>query len=83
MGGYFSDKGFKFQPAVCNMCHDVLKMSMNVNDIAILNVHGVNYHCIINGIIKCETINLLKNVDINQKCGSYKIQKHSLQCIKR
>ena len=21
---YFSDKGFRFQPTVCNVCHDVL-----------------------------------------------------------
>ena len=39
---YFLDKGFKFQPDVCNGCHDVLMMSMNLNNTAILNVHGVN-----------------------------------------
>ena len=27
--------GFKFQPNVCNRCHDLLMMSMNFNDIAI------------------------------------------------
>ena len=21
---YFSDKGFRFQPTVCNVCHDIL-----------------------------------------------------------
>ena len=25
---YFLDKGFKFQPNVCNECHDSLMMSM-------------------------------------------------------
>ena len=39
---YFLDKGFKFQPDVCNGCHDVLMMSMNLNNTAILNVHGVD-----------------------------------------
>ena len=34
---YFLDKGFKFQPDVCNGCNDVLMMSVNVNDIAVLN----------------------------------------------
>ena len=28
----FLDKGFKFQPDVCNGCLDVLTMSMNVDD---------------------------------------------------
>ena len=30
---YFLNKGFKFQPYVCNRCHDFLMMSMNLNDI--------------------------------------------------
>ena len=33
---YFLDKGFKFQPYVCNGCHDVLIMSINLSDFAIL-----------------------------------------------
>ena len=35
---YFLDKKFNFQPDVCNRCHDVLMMSVNLNNIAILNV---------------------------------------------
>ena len=30
---YHLDKGFKFQPNVCNECHDLLMMSMNLSDI--------------------------------------------------
>ena len=33
---YFLDKRYKFQPYVCNGCHDVLVMSMNLGDIPIL-----------------------------------------------
>ena len=50
---YFLDKGFKFQPNVCNGCHDLL-MSMNFNDIAILNIKGADFHCIISTISKKE-----------------------------
>ena len=32
---YFLKKGFKFQPNVCNRCHDLLMMSMNFSNIAI------------------------------------------------
>ena len=35
---YFLNKGLKFQPNVCNRCHDLLMMSMNLSDIAILNI---------------------------------------------
>ena len=34
---YFLNYSFKFQPNVCNRCHDLLMMSMNFNDIPILN----------------------------------------------
>ena len=40
---YFLDKGFNFQPDVCNGCHDLLMISMNLNDIAILNIKGTDY----------------------------------------
>ena len=32
---YFLNKGFKFQLNVCNRCHDLLMMSMNLSHIAI------------------------------------------------
>ena len=54
---YFIDKVLKFQPSVCNCCHDLLMMSMNLNNIAILNIHGVDYRFVINGISKSEAIN--------------------------
>ena len=44
---YFLDKGFKFQPDVCNGCHDVLMISMNLSAITILNINDVDYRCII------------------------------------
>ena len=44
---YFLDKGFKFQASVRNGCPDVLMMSTNLNSIAILNIHDVDYRCVI------------------------------------
>ena len=61
------NNGFKFQPGNCNGCHDVLKMSMNLSDIAILNINGFDYHCIITRISKRETINLKQDIDLNEK----------------
>ena len=41
---YFSNKRFTFQPYVFNRCHDLLMMSMNFSDIAILNIKDSNYY---------------------------------------
>ena len=49
---YFLDKGFKFQPYVCNSWNDVLMMSVNPSDIVTLNIKGVNYCCIADKISK-------------------------------
>ena len=46
----FLDKGFKFQPNVCNGCHDLLIMAMS--DIAIVNIKGSDDCCIISEISK-------------------------------
>ena len=58
-GGCFLNLSFKFQPNVCNRCHDLIMMSMNLSNIAILNVKGSDYHCIISLIRKNEAINLM------------------------
>ena len=42
-------------------------MSINLSDIAILNIHAANYRCIIVGISKSEAEDLLQNVDLNRK----------------
>ena len=66
---HFTDKRFKFQPNFCDGCHDVLMMSINLNDIAIRNIRGVNYCRVINGISKSEAVNLLQNADLTEEKG--------------
>ena len=56
---YFLNKRFKFQLNVCNRCHYLLMMSMNLSDIAILNIKSAGYHSIISGIGKNGAINLM------------------------
>ena len=65
--GYFLDKGSKFQLDVCSGCHDVLMISINLSDIAILNIGGVDYQCIINGMRKSKTVNLTEKTDLTEK----------------
>ena len=56
-----------FQPNVCNRCHDLLTISINFSDIAILNNNGSGYCCIISRISKSEAINLMQNSDLTKK----------------
>ena len=70
---YFLDKGFKFQPYVCNGCHDVLVMSMNLRNIAIQNIWGAGYCCTIGQISKSEARNELQNIDLTEKMEHYRI----------
>ena len=41
-------------------------MSINLNDLAILNIHSVDYRFIINKISKSEAVNLLQNADLRE-----------------
>ena len=66
---HFLKKGFKFQPNVCNKCHDLLMTSMNLHDIAVLNLKGSDYCCIISKIRKSEAMNLVQNIDLTEKSG--------------
>ena len=40
---HFLNKGFKFQQNVSNGCHDLLMISMDISDIAILNIKTADY----------------------------------------
>ena len=69
---YFWNNGFKFQPEVCNRYNDKLMMSLNLSNIGTLNIHSIDYGCIINGNSESEAINLLWNADLNEKNWSEK-----------
>ena len=57
----------KIQLHTWNGCHDVLMMSMNLSNIAILNIHGIDYRCITNENSNTEAINLRRSTDLNKK----------------
>ena len=67
---YFLNNSFKFQPNVCNKYQDLLMLSVNLSDSAILNIKVSNYHCFISLISKNEAINLLQNADLTEKSGT-------------
>ena len=51
------------QLSVCNGSH-VVMIAMNLGNIAVLNINGTDYRCIITRSI-IEPINLLKNDDLS------------------
>ena len=50
---------FKFQPNVCIRWHDLLIMAINLSDMAILNIKGSDYHCMISLISNYNAIKLM------------------------
>ena len=40
---YFLDKNFKYEPYLCNGCHDLMQKAMSFNDVAIVYVKGSAY----------------------------------------
>ena len=61
---------FKFQPNVCNRCHDLLMMSLNLCDIAILNIRASDYCCIISFTSKNGAIEFLQKAALTEKSGT-------------
>ena len=45
-------------------------MSMNLKNIAILNIKVADYHCIITEIRRNEAISVIQNTDLNEKRGT-------------
>ena len=64
---YFKDVGFKFELHVCSKCHDVLMAAYALKNIAILNVKGVNFGCILWSISRDEAVNRLNNSVLEDK----------------
>ena len=64
---YFKDVRFKFEPHVCNKCHDVLVTAYELKNIAVLNVKGVDFRRILWGISRDEAANRLNNFALEDK----------------
>ena len=64
---YFKDVGFKFEPHVCNKCHDILMTAYELENIAILNVKGVDFKFLLWCISRVEDDNRLKNSVLEDK----------------
>ena len=64
----FFNHGFEFQYSVCNGCHDLSMLCLNIRDIVIITVKNVDYRCIMYNITNSDAINLLEN-SVLDDCG--------------
>ena len=69
---YFLNYSFKFQPNVCNRCHDLLMVSINLSNMVILNIKDSDFRCVISLISKNEAIELMENADLTEKSTALK-----------
>ena len=64
---YFKDIGYKYEPLVCNRCHDLLMVVYDLNDFMILNIKCVGFRCYVFNMSKSDAINPLNNSVLDNK----------------
>ena len=64
---YFKDIDYKYEPYVCNKCHGLSMVAYELKNIAILNVKGVDYRCVLWNMTKNDAINVLNNYWLDNK----------------
>ena len=66
---YLKDIGFKYEPYLCNRCHDLMQKAMSFNNVAIVYVKGsayrINFWC----MSKDDAINIMNGSNLVDKMG--------------
>ena len=66
---YLKDIGFKYEPYLCNRCHDLMQKAMSFNNVAIVYVKGsayrINFWC----MSKDDAINIMNGSNLVDKIG--------------
>ena len=58
---YCKNIGFKYEPYLCNDCHDLMQKAMNFNDVAIVSAKGSDYKIHFWYMSKDDAINIMNN----------------------
>ena len=64
---YFKDIGFKYEPYLCNGCHDLMQKAMSFNNIAIVYVKGNAYRIHFWYMNKDDAINIMNGSNLVDK----------------
>ena len=60
----------KYEPYLCNGCHDLMQKAMNFNDVAIVSIKGNDYRTNFWYVSKNDAINIMENSNLNEKTRS-------------
>ena len=66
---YFQDIGFKYEPYLCNSCHDLMQKALSFNDVAIVYVKESAYRIHVSSYTKSDAISLMSNSNLVDKKG--------------
>ena len=66
---YFKDIGFKYEPHLCNGCHDLFQKAISFNNIAIVYLKGSVYRINFWYMSKNDAINMMNNSSLIDKMG--------------
>ena len=65
----FKDIGFKYEPYLCNGCHDLMQKAMSFNNIAIVYVKGNAYRINFWYMSKDDAVNIMNGSNFVDKKG--------------
>ena len=66
---YLKNTGFKYQPYLCNGCHDLMQKAMGFNNIAIVYIKGSAYRIHFSYMSKDDAINIMNRSNLVDKKG--------------
>ena len=66
---YFKDICFKYEPYLCNGCHDLIQKAMSFNNIAIVHVKRSTYRIHFWYVSKDDAINIMNSSNLADKRG--------------
>ena len=64
------NKGFKYEPYLCNGCHDLMQKAMNFNYVPIVSIKKSDYRIHFGHMSKDDAISIMNNSSLNEKNGS-------------
>ena len=66
---FFKDIGFKYEPYLCNACHDLMQKAMSFNNVATVYVKGIAYRINFWCMSKDDVINIMNSSNLVDKMG--------------
>ena len=67
---YFENIGFKYEPYLCNGCHDLMQKAMSFNNISVVYVKESAYRINFCYMSKDDAINIMNGSNLVDKMGA-------------